>query len=199
MTPQSIITLARDPLNDTNAVTPRQSNAELVRAVNAGIKEISILLPALFTRIRTYTTVLGVKQALDFSEDQALVDVLRITNGAALTQFDRRALDAFEPTWTTRTAGVVQQWSPIDGDPLGFLTYPPATAAQSLDVQSVRVPTEYALADEITELPGSFEPALAHFVIAFAETKDDEHVNSGRVSANYAAFIALVKPGEPKA
>ena len=195
MTPQSIITLARDPLNDTDGVTPRQSDTELVRAVNAGIKEVSILLPSLFTEINAYATVLGALQSLSFTNDQMLIDVLSITNGAALTPFDHKALDAFDATWRTGTPGAVKQWAPIDGSPLEFLTYPPATAGQSLDVKSIRVPPSYALADTITVLPESLESALARFVIHWAESKDDEHVNSGRSAASYSAFVALVKPG----
>ena len=89
MTPQSIITLARDPLNDTDAVTPRASDAELVRAVNAGIKELAIIQPALFTRVHSFTCAAGAEQTLDYATDIALVNVLSIHNGAGLTPLDR--------------------------------------------------------------------------------------------------------------
>ena len=195
MTPQSIITLARDPLNDTDAVTPRASDTELVRAVNAGIKELAIIQPALFTRVHSFTCAAGVEQTLDYATDIALVNVLSIHNGAGLTPFDRAALDAFKPAWRSDAQAAAQQWSPIEGSPLRFLVYPPSANGQSLDVESVRVPAEYALSDSITELPAALEPALARFVIHWCESKDDEHVNSGRSQASYAAFVALVKPG----
>lgn len=195
MTPQSIITLARDPLNDTDAVTPRASDTELVRAVNAGIKELSIIQPALFTRVQSFTCAAGAEQTLNYATDIALVNVLSIHNGAGLTRFDRASMDAFKPAWRSDTQAAAQQWAPIEGSPLRFLVYPPSTSGQVLDVESVRVPAEYALSDSITELPAAVEPALARFVIHWCESKDDEHVNSGRAAAHYSAFLALVKPG----
>lgn len=193
MTPQSIITLARDPLNDTDAVTPRASDAELVRAVNAGIKELAIIQPALFTRVHSFTCAAGAEQTLDYATDIALVNVLSIHNGAGLTPFDRSSLDAFKPAWRSDAQAAAQQWASIEGSTLRFLVYPPSTNGQVLDVESVRVPAEYALNDSITELPAAVEPALARFVIGWAESKDDEHVNSGRSAASYQAFVNLVK------
>jgi len=195
VTPQTIITLARDPLNDTTSSAYRQSNDELVRAVNAGIKEVSIILPALFTKVNAFTCANGAEQTLSFTTDQQLLDVLCITNGAALTRFNRAALDAYKPAWRGDTKSAAQQWCPIEGEPLRFLVYPPANAGQSLDVKSVRVPGTYALDDTISELPESLEPALARYVIHWAESKDDEHVNSGRSELSYKAFVALITPG----
>ena len=193
MTPQSIITLARDPLNDTDAVTPRASDAELVRAVNAGIKELAIIQPALFTRVHSFTCAAGAEQTLDYATDIAMVNVLSIHNGAGLTPFDRASLDAFKPAWRSDAQAAAQQWASIEGSTLRFLVYPPSTNGQALDVESVRVPAEYALNDSITELPAAVEPALARFVVHWCESKDDEHVNSGRSAASYQAFVNLVK------
>jgi hypothetical protein len=193
MTPQSIITLARDPLNDTDAVTPRASDAELVRAVNAGIKELAIIQPALFTRVHSFTCAAGAEQTLDYATDIAMVNVLSIHNGAGLTPFDRASLDAFKPAWRSDAQAAAQQWASIEGSTLRFLVYPPSTNGQVLDVESVRVPAEYALNDSITELPAAVEPALARFVVHWCESKDDEHVNSGRSAASYQAFVNLVK------
>lgn len=193
MTPATIITLARDPLNDTDAVTPRASDAELVRAVNAGIKELAIIQPALFTRVHSFTCAAGAEQTLDITTDISLVNVLSIHNGAGLTPFDRAAMEAFKPAWRSDSQAGAQQWAPIEGSPLRFLIYPPSTNGQVLDVESVRAPAEYALADSITELPSVVESALARFVIGWCESKDDEHVNSGRATASYQAFVALVK------
>lgn len=194
MTPQSIITLARDPLNDTDGAAYRQSDAELLRAVNAGIKEVAIILPGLFSTVGDMTCVAGAEQAVTFTDVQTLQNVLCIHGGNALTQFDRASLDAFKPAWRTDTPAAAQQWSPIEGDPLRFLVYPPAVLGQVLDVQFVRIPTEYALTDTITELPATLESALAKYVVYWAESKDDEHVNSGRAVANYQSFVALIKP-----
>jgi hypothetical protein len=197
MTPQSIITLARDPLNDTDAVTPRASDAELVRAVNAGIKELAIIQPALFTRVHSFTCAAGAEQTLDYATDIALVNVLSIHNGAGLTPFDRSSLDAFKPAWRSDAQAAAQQWAPIEGSPLRFLVYPPSANGQALDVESVRVPAEYALADSITELPAVVEPVLARFVIGWCESKDDMHVNSGRATASYQEFVAMAKGAAP--
>lgn len=191
MTPQDIITTARYLVQDLGTASGiyRQEDAELLGYVNEAIKEVATLRPDLFTTIGDLTCTTGkVEQGVTFLDAQALLDVMCIHDGQAITPMDRKALDLFMPAWRQSTAGPAEHWAPIEGDPLRFLLYPPAPEGQVLDVRYVRIPTTYALADTIGDLPENYAPALADYVVYRAEMKDDEHVNANRAAAHYTAF-----------
>lgn len=197
MTPQDTISSARYILNDPDNGTPRQSTAELLGYVNDGLLEIAALRPDLFQKIGDYTCIPSQsEQAITFSDAQALVRVLSIHGGSALTPFDIGQMDAFSPGWRAATVASASQWGAYPGDPLRFFVYPPAPVAQQvLDVLYIKIPTVLALADQITEIPASFSVALVDFVVSRASQKDDEHSDSGRAVASYNAFVSKVKGG----
>ncbi len=196
MTPQSIIDDARIILNDTDSVGGyRQTDAELLTWVNNGIAEASIIRPEWFQSKRAVTCVAGtVEQSLAFADAQAILRVIGITGGAALTPFDINAMDAFKRDWKNDTAAAARQWSAHPGDLLKFYIYPKAPAtAQSIDVLYTRNPITLALGTTITDVPESAKPALVMYLVALAESKDDEAVNSGRASSAYQSFVSLIK------
>lgn len=191
MTPQDIIKQARFITNDagTSAAIYRQDDPELLTYVNEGLKEAAIIRPELFSTVGDMTCTAGqCEQAITFLDAIQLLDVLCIHGGAALTPFDRATMDQFRPGWRTDPAGPAQNWAPLNGDPLQFFIYPRAPVGQVLDVRYVRNPGTYALGDTISDLPASYLPALADYVVYRAESKDDEHVLSQRAAAHYAAF-----------
>lgn len=195
MTPQTIITTVRAIVNDADVVLYRNSNTTLLGYVNDGIKEISSLQPSLFTTIITHTCAVGeVEQTITFPEVQAIVKVMSLHDGAALTPFDMPSMDQFNPNWRTDTAGTATQWSRLAGDPLRFFIYPKApVAAQNIDLICVAIPTVLAIGDTVTELPAAYEPALVDYVVYRVESTDDEHVDTQRAAGHYAAFVAKVK------
>lgn len=195
MTPQTIITVARDILNDTDADGYRNSNDELVRYVNDGLKAASVLRPDLFyTTGDMPCTDDKTEQAVSFADAQALVDIIRIVDGPVITPIDASALSLFRPGWGSDEAAPAQHWFRHPGDPLRFYLCPKAPADQSIEIKYVRIPATVTLTSEITDIPASFEPAMVDYVVSRAESKDDEHVNSGRATAHYAAFSAKLKP-----
>lgn len=196
MTPSSIITTARHIVNDTDPLAYRQSDAEMLRYVIDGLREICKLQPLWFSAIAPFICIGGAEQTLAFADAEAIIDVPRITNGAALTQFDKSVMDSFSPGWKQATAAAAKQWASDPNDQLRFFVYPPAIAGQSLDVQFVAPVTAVALSDTITQVQDSLEPTLVDYVVSRAEGKDDEHVNSGRANAHLTAFIAKIKPAK---
>jgi hypothetical protein len=193
-TPLDLIGTARYTINDTG--TPyRQSDAELLGYFNDALKEISALQPAIYTVVGDLTCTAGTcEQAVSFPEAQAIVDVLCIHNGAALTPFDMTAMNAFNPNWRNDTEGAATQWSKYPNQPLRFYIYPKAPATpQVLDILYVRNPSVYSLTDPITEIPQSMYPAVIQYLVYRTEFKDDEFVLSQRAQASYQAFVAMVK------
>lgn len=189
MTPRDIIQQARYLTLDTDSVVPRQSDDELLSYVTEGLREACILRPDLFSTVGDMTCVAGqCEQSITFLDAVRLLDVLCIHGGRAITPMDRAAMDLFRPNWRADAAGPAQHWSMLNGDPLQFFIYPKAPAGQVLDVRYVRNPGVYALGDTIGDLPASYLPALADYVVYRAESKDDEHVLTQRAAAHYAAF-----------
>jgi hypothetical protein len=195
MSPQDVITEARYPLNDTDSDEYRQSDVELLTYVNAGMKEISTIRPDLFLAIGDYTCIQSqCEQVITFQDAQRLVMPICIHGGAALTRFDISTIDTFLPQWRAATPAAATQWAQYQGDPLRFFIYPPAPASvQTLDIQYIKLPTTLLIGDTITEIPVNMIPALVSYVCYAAQRKDDEHSNSGSVSAYYQQFLSLIK------
>ena len=194
MTPQDIIKQARHITNDigTASFVFRQDDDELVSYVNEGLKEAAILRPDLFSTVGDMVCITGqCEQSITFLDAVSLLDVLCIHGGTAVNPFDRATMDQFNPGWRTDPPGPAENWGRLDGDPLQFFIYPPAPPNQVVDVRYVRNPAVYALNDVIGDLPASYLPALASYVVFRAESKDDEHVNSQRAASNYAVFKSL--------
>lgn len=194
MTPEDIIRKARFTINDWGDDF-RQSNEELVDLVMDGLRECSTLAPQLFYSTGDMQCTAGAtEQGLAFSDTQAIADVIRVKGGGAILPCDMAALSAFRPNWGNDAAGPAVNWFRHAGDPLRFYIYPPAPVGQVIEIKYVRSPSVVGFKDEITDLPDSMQPALVNYVVAKAETKDDEHVNSGRAAAAYQQFVALLKP-----
>lgn len=195
MTPKSIIALARKIINDNDPdLVFRQEDDELCDYVNHGIKECSVIAPLLFRSIGDLECVPGeTEQGISFADAQAFLEVIRIKGGRAVLFGDMQTLSQFNPDWATDGQGPAVNWFK-QGDPLRFYLYPQAPDGQVLEVAYVRNPTEFALEEEITDLPDSMAPVLAQYVISAAESKDDEHVNSGRAAASYQRFVSMLKP-----
>lgn len=194
MTPQDIIDSARDITNDKDSDLYRKDDDTLLRFVNEGILDIALLVPRLFYQIGDLHCTAGdCEQSVTFADAQAIVDVLSIHGGSAITPFDLGAMNAFNPGWRSDAAGPAVQWSRYEGDLLRFWIYPKAPADQTIDVLYLRNPSTYGLADTITELPASYKPALADYVIGRAEASNDESVLNGRSTQFLNQFAARLK------
>lgn len=189
-TPAEVIADARVILNDTDSLAPRDSDADLLRFVNQGIKEIANHKPELFSTVGDMLCQAGqCEQSITFSDAMQILDVLCIHGGAAITPFDRRAMDLFRPAWRQDAEGPAEQWAPIDADPLRFFIFPKAPADQTIDVLFARNPDEFDLGDVIADLPEVTKPALVDYVVYRAQSKDDPHVISQRAQSHYTAFL----------
>jgi hypothetical protein len=185
------ITTARGILNDPDA--DRYSASDLLQYANDALDQMVILAPRLFYTEGEVECVAGkTLQSVSYADAQALVEVRRVKDGPVITVTDRAALDAYLPTWHTITPDEAIHWMPVDGDPLRFLLYPPAPAAQIVEVRYVSIPGEYAL-DEDTGLPTTYSDAIADYIVYRCESRNDESVNSNRAAQFLASFVQKVK------
>ena len=193
MTPLSCINTARQVINDTASATYRQTNDELLKYFNDGLKEASRLSPDHFKTTGDFTCAIGTtEQAVTYPDAQEFLAVIRVKDGKAIHEMDIAAIARFNPDWSSDAAGTPQNWAKIQGEKLRFYLYPKPATMQVLEVSYIRNPAEYTLNQTVDEVPSSWEAALAWYVIHMAEMKDDEHVNSTRAVAAYERFKGLI-------
>lgn len=193
MTPQSIITLARSLYNDEDSAMYRISDAAALLYVNDGLKELSKLAPKYFLQTGEYICIIGqTEQAIEFSDAQAIFDVIRVKDGDVVQVMDMMAMNRFSPGWHSAAAGPAKNWARYADDPLRFYIYPKAPTGQLLEVLYIRNPEEYDLTENISEVPEALSPALADYVVYRAESRDDEHAVSQRATSHYQAFVQKV-------
>lgn len=199
MTPQTCINTARFIVNDTDAVSLRQEDSELLKYFNDGLKVASQLSPDHFKTTGDFTCNANIaEQAVSYVDAQEFLSVIRIKDGKALHEMDINAMQRFNPDWASDTAGTPQNWAKIAGEKLRFYLYPKPATMQVLEVSYIRNPAEYALADVVDEVPTSWETALAWFIIHMSQMKDDEHASSGRAIAAFTMFKSLITGETPQ-
>lgn len=193
MTPQTCINTARSLINDKDSAAYRQSNDELVKYFNDGLKAAALLSPNHFKTTGDFTCSAGsTEQSLDFSDAHEFLGVIRIKDGKALHEMDMQALSQYNPDWASDAAGTPQNWAKLTGEKLRFYLYPKPSTMQVLEVSYTRNAAEYTLEETVTDVPEAWEIPLAWFVIHMAEMKDDEHSNSGRSVAAYQVFFNMI-------
>lgn len=195
------IAIARGILQDRDADGYRYSDADLLEYGNGALRALPEIKPEWLHTEGEVECVAGkALQSVSYDDAHALVAVLRIKGGAVVLPCDKAALDAFSPGWMAATSGAAKNWMPSGSDPVRFFVSPPAPAGQVLEILYVRIPGPFA-ADEDTGLPETITEAVADYMVAMAESRDDEHVNSGRAAQflnQFAARLGVKKPPQPK-
>lgn len=188
LTAGAVIERARFLVADKNAeLGLRTSDADMLGSLNEALRAMVALAPALFSAIEPYACASGYLQTVELTRAAALLDVI------GLPETDQRTLASFAPGWMSATAGAPENWMRVSGDPLRFMTYPPATAGAQVVLNVAKAPTELGALGDVVPVPEHYEPALADFVAGRAELQDDEHVDSGRAAALLERFATAIK------
>ena len=184
---QQAITTARSVINDTDSLAYRYSDLDLLLFANDALDAIATLRPELFYQTARITCVTGAVQRFSAPDSIGLKDIFQVENGGVVTQTDRSTINTTSPTWMAATPAPAVHWMPLLDDPNGFLVYPPAPSNQALIGLYVSVPPEYAASDAIA-LPASYLPIIADYIVAMAQSRDAEHVSSGRAQLFLTKF-----------
>jgi len=193
LTLQPAVAEARTIINDTAVGAYRYSDVDLLQYANDALDQALKVVPNFFYAWGEMTCATGeTMQAVSFADAHVLGDAIRVKNGNALRPFDKLAMDAFNPNWHYDTAAAAENWARVSDDPVRFWIYPPPPASQVLEVMYVKVPAEYAAADD-TGLPTTMLPAIVDYIVYMAESRDDEHVNSTRAAQFFASFTLKLK------
>lgn len=192
---QDAVTLARSIINDTDSTNYRYADTDLVNYGNQAVLAMAAKYATkLFYATIEITCVQGsVVQRLDGTVSIKLVDILCVVGGPVVTLKDRESLGTADPTWMTTTQGQAQHWIPLGDDPNAFLIYPPPPAGQSLLAVYVPVPPTLAITDTLP-FAGAYLPAVAQFIVAMAESRDDIAVQQQRAQMAMAQFMSMFAP-----
>jgi hypothetical protein len=194
MTPTDVIEQVRVLVND--ARTPyRNSDTILLKYVNSTIKRISLLRPELFSVISEVTPTPNTCIQMLPSSAIRLVAVLGVKDGPSIREIDKRVIDASYPGWMSETASVPTSFMRDRGSINSYFLYPRPATGTVLNIQYTKVPDDYDLTDEITELTPSFLPVVIDGVVYLVESADDEHVQSGRAKMFLDSFLASLGVG----
>lgn len=187
-TPAAVFAIVRRVISDDRAdLEQRVDDASMLAALNEALQALVGLKPGLFEQTVPFSCADGATQTVDADRAVAVVDI------PGLPAADRSTLDLYAPGWTGGVAGAAEEWFPLPASPLRFMVYPPAQAGQALELRCVIAPQDVAGVNDPIEVPESYAPALAEYVIGRIEMADDEHVNNGRAAVLLQRFAETVK------
>ena len=195
LTAANILQRASDIIQDQTNV--RWPEAELLRYLNDGRREIAIIRPDLYAKTDVVTLAAGTKQSLP-SDGSRFLDAVRnmsgtspnFTAGRAVRIVEREILDAQRPDWhaDTQTA-TIQHFMFDERNPRIFYVYPPALNTAKLEIVYSQTPTEITASS--TELTNEdiYAGALVDYVVYRAFSKDSEYAgNAQRAVMHYQQF-----------
>lgn len=206
---------AREVLNQARIIlldeaSERWPLAELLRWVNAGLREIATLKPSAYSVTVPLQLVAGTYQTipaqylafLDAKRNLQSANATPRIGGPAITMTDRDSLDAVNPNWHDPAfkpyTKLVRHGIFDPETPREFYVYPGNDGTGVIEVAVARMPVEAVRPtpdNEISsysftlDLPDIYENALVDFVLSRAYAKDADFVGSGaRATAHYQAF-----------
>jgi len=178
-------------LQDTAAT--RYTNANLVKFLNDGQREVVLHRPDANVTTETFSCANGSKQALPVA-GLRLVDVIRNVNGNAITQVERAILDQNLPNWHETLAGAkgIEHFVYDSGNPKNFYIYPKGiSGTHSLEIVyssiPLVIPTAYSSATNIA-LDDVYANCLVDYTLYRAYQIDSAEGNIQRSAMHFQAF-----------
>lgn len=190
-----VIANARDTTLDETA-TYRVSDAKYIKYANDFTAEAALLRPDLFATVGEINCTSGETRHSAPTTSIRLIDIFRVKNGQAVIETKREILDRYSPTWHSDTAAAAKNWMRHDRNPNVFFTYPKAPADQILIGEWAALPTAYAATSDNLTIQDVYAPAMHHYLVARAESRDDENVSGDRAKMFYALFVSLMGASE---
>ncbi len=185
-------------LQDTGNV--RYANADLLKFFNDGQREVVMFRPDANVVHAAFTCVAGSKQTLP-SAALRLIEVVRNTDGRAVTQVSKLMLDNSLPNWHSTVADPdikIEHFIYDSGDPKNFYVYPAGEATFSLDIIYSSSPADIAITNFTTDtqtisLDDTYANCLLDYILYRSYQLDSEFAgNPQRASMHYQAFVAAI-------
>lgn len=204
--PSDLITRAGDILQDQTQV--RWAQAELLRYLNDGRRELAIHRPDIYSSTFVMTMVVGTQQSIPSDGNRFLDAVRNVTSGnvvgRAVRVCEREVLDSQLPDWHTETASVALKHFMFDErSPKTFYVYPPATAGHKLEIVYSKSPVDIT-SDELAStsvLAGEdiYSGVILDYILYRAFSKDSDYAgNLQRAGMHYGMFTNALGIGNRK-
>lgn len=192
ITAAEVITRASDIIQDQTNV--RWPQAELLRYLNDGRREICIVRPDIYATTTVLTLAAGTKQAIP-ADGRRLLDVIRnmasdaVTPGRAVRIVEREVLDAQLPDWHSESSGATKHFMFDERSPKDFYVYPPAASGAKLQVAYSKTPVEITSLNTELSDEDIYTGALVDYICYRAFSKDAEYAgNVDRSALHYGQF-----------
>ncbi len=182
-----IIAAARELLQDT-LVPYRYSDAFLLDKANQALRRIALFRPDLFAYVGTFLCTAGEVLQSAPADSFRVIEVFSIVGGGGVVEADRVVLDQTVPGWVSETAGPAVNWMRHVRNPNKFFIYPPAPAAQTLNIEYAQSPPTYDGTTAVTLLSDAYTPIVIDGVVWLTESIDNENVNNGRAKMFQTSF-----------
>lgn len=172
----------------------RWTQAELLNYLNDAQRQVVLFRPDAKAVNAAFACTNAAKQTLP-AEGLRLINVLRNTNGRAITKVDRSILDVQLPTWyeTAAAADGVKHYVYDALDPKNFYVFPKPTAAHQIDIVYAIAPVDITIANFTTDtqvigIDDIYANAMMDYMMYRAYQKDSEFANLNRASVYFQSF-----------
>jgi hypothetical protein len=194
----SLFLRAGDLLQDVTNI--RWTEAELLRWLNDGQREIVLHLPEASATNTSVLLVAGTKQTLP-TLGLRLLDLPRnmgvggATPGRAIRLVQREVLDAQIPEWHNSTASVpVKHFMFDERNPRNYYVYPPVPASPPAYAEAIysTAPTDCTLGGNLN-LDDIYGNVILDYILYRAYSKDAEYAANGqRATSYYQVFVSAL-------
>ena len=187
-----LIDRAETVLQDTT--NTRWAQAELLSYLNDAQREIVMQRPDAKVTNATLTCAASSKQTLP-SGALRFIDIIRNTNGKAITQIDRKILDVQNPSWHTGSANTVVEHFMYDpADPKNFYVYPVPANSVQIEIAYSQSTTDitianYSTSTDVIGLDDTYSNAILDYMLYRSYQKDSDFAgNMQKVATHYQSF-----------
>lgn len=204
--PSDLLTRAGDILQDQTNV--RWVQAELLRYLNDGRRELAIHRPDLYSVTYTMTLAAGSKQDIPMDGNRFLDATRNVSSagavGRAVRIVEREVLDAQNPDWHTEDGTTaIKHFMFDERSPKTFYVYPPAVSGTKLDIVYSKSPVDVLTGDlnstSILATEDIYTGVLLDYILYRAFSKDAEYAgNLQRASIHYQMFANSLGIGNRK-
>ena len=202
LTALDVLARAGDIIQDQTSV--RWPQAELLRWLNDGRREIAIARPDLYAVVSVVTLSAGTKQSIP-TDGARFLDAIRnmnadgVTPSTAVRPVQREILDAQNPSWHTEASGATKHFMYDERVPRTFYVYPPAAAAAKLEIAYSQTPTDITNTSAQLTQEDIYTGALVDYVCYRAFSKDASYAgNAQRAIAHRTLFDNALTSGDAR-
>jgi len=208
LTGSNILSRIKDILQDTTSV--RWPEAELLRYLNDGQREIVNFRPESSATTSSVQLVAGTKQTLP-SAGLRLIKVVRNMSAASGSATGKRAirivnvdiLNTQEPDWHDPTVSgdaahttIVKHYIFDEDDPRNYYVYPGVAGNAFVEVVFSASPTDLANGSATISVDDIYANGIIDYVLFRAYQKDSEYAgNAQRAQSHYQLFLNCVGQG----